>query len=105
MASQLVMAEASVAPLTQKKDKNREESAFYKDIANSHKELYKERDELEQHFTFEVLKVFKFRLDCEVDEGVRMVMHKGLLVNNKKKVVLTLNSKNNNRKRRSGNGL
>ena len=63
------------------KVKNREESAFYKHIANSHKELYKEGDELEQHFTFEVLKVFKFPLDREVDEGVRMVMHKGVLVN------------------------
>ena len=30
---------------------------------------------------FEVLKVLKFPLDREVDEGVRMVMHKGLLVN------------------------
>ena len=60
--------------------KNREESAFYKHIANSHKELYKEGGELEQHFTFEVLKVFKFPLDCEVDEGVRMVMYKGVII-------------------------
>ena len=30
-----------------------------------------------------VLKVFKYPLDREVDEGVRMVMHKGVLINSK----------------------
>ena len=63
--------------------KVREESAFYKHIANSHQAKYSEGDELEQHFVFKILKVFKFPLDREVDEGVRMVMHEGQLINSK----------------------
>lgn len=63
--------------------KTKEESAFYKHIANSHIELYTTGDELEKHFEFHILKVFKYPLDREVDEGVRMVMHKGSLINSK----------------------
>jgi hypothetical protein len=59
------------------------ESAFYKHIAYAHPELYNDKDELEVHFTFEALKVFKYPLDREVDEGVRMVMHQGVLLNSK----------------------
>ena len=60
-----------------KSKKTKEESAFYKHIAQSHKDLYQERDELEKHFAFEILK------DREVDEGVRMIMHRGVLINSK----------------------
>ena len=63
--------------------KTKKESAFYKHIANSHMDLYTTGDELEQHFEFKVLKLFKYPLDREVDEGVRMVMHKGVLINRK----------------------
>ena len=66
-----------------KTTKTREESAFYKHIIQAHSELYKENDELETHFNFEVLKVFKTPLDREVDEGVRMVMHNGVIINSK----------------------
>ena len=66
-----------------KVSKTKEESAFYKHIANSHMDLYTTGDELEQHFEFQVLKVFKYPLDREVDKGVRMVMHKGVLINSK----------------------
>ena len=61
----------------------KEESAFYKHMALAHSDIYKTGDELEVHFNFEVLKVFKFPLDREVDEGVRMVMHTGVLLNSK----------------------
>jgi hypothetical protein len=63
--------------------KIKEESAFYKHIAQAHSDLYIEGDELEKHFNFEVLKVFKFPLDREVDEGVRMVLHRGVIINSK----------------------
>ena len=46
-------------------------------------DLYTTGDELEKHFDFQILKVFKYLLDREVDEGVRMVMHKGRLINSK----------------------
>ena len=46
-------------------------------------DLYTTGDELEKHFDFHILKVFKYPLDREVDEGVRMVMHKGRLINSK----------------------
>ena len=45
--------------------------------------MYTTGDELEKHFEFHILKVFKYPLDREVDEGVRMVMHKGSLINSK----------------------
>ena len=63
--------------------KIKEESAFYKHIAQAHSDLYIEGDELEKHFNFEVLKVFKFPLDREVYEGVRMVLHRGVIINSK----------------------
>ena len=62
-----------------KRKKTKEESAFYKHISHSHKDLYQEGDELEKHFTFEILKVIKFPLDMEVDEGVRMVLQPGCI--------------------------
>jgi hypothetical protein len=46
-------------------------------------DLYTTGDELEKHFDFHIFKVFKYLLDREVDEGVRMVMHKGRLINSK----------------------
>ena len=52
-------------------------------MAQAHSDIYKTGDELKVHFNFEVLKVFKFPLDQEVDEGVRMVMHTGVLLNSK----------------------
>ena len=42
-----------------------------------------DKDDLEVHFNFEALKVFKYPLDREVDEGVRMVMHQVVLLNSK----------------------
>ena len=50
---------------------------------NVHPELYNDKYELEVHFIFEALKVFKFPLDREVNEGVRMVMYQGVLLNPK----------------------
>ena len=44
-------------------------------------DLYTTGDELEKHFKFHILKVFNYPLDREVDEGVMMVIHMGILVN------------------------
>ena len=44
--------------------------------------MYTTGDELEQHFEFHIIKIFKSPLDREVDEGVRMV-HKGRRINSK----------------------
>ena len=66
-----------------KKFEVQKESAFYKHMMQAHPDVYKSSDELEVHFDFEVIKVFKFPLDREVDEGVRMVMHNGVLLNSK----------------------
>ena len=61
----------------------KEESVFYKHMAQAHSDIYKSGDELEVHINLKFLKVFKFPLDREVDEGVSMVMHSGVLLNSK----------------------
>ena len=52
-------------------------------MIQAHPDVYKSSGELEIHFDFEVIKVFKFPLDRKVDGVVRMVMHKGTLLNSK----------------------
>ena len=48
-----------------------------------HSDLNKDNDELEEHLKCEVLKVFKTPLHREVDEGVRTIIHNGVIINSK----------------------
>ena len=67
-------------------------------MARACPDIYKSGDELEVHFNFEVLRVFKLSLEREVDEGVRIVMHTGVLLN-------SINCPNNHRKKGGQNRL